>query len=490
MPCQWYAWFMPASNPPDGPDHAEVKRLRSVVRVRDREVAALRERVAALEQASAAAKNATAEREQRLRLLAGASELLSSSLDSRQAIAELARMVVPSIADWCGVDEVAPDGSIRRIALEHRDPEMIKVGEEFSRRYPQQADSPRGVSLVLRTGQTDWFPDIPDALLESSAIDAEHLALMRKLQLASYAVVAIRARRKILGTLTLVSGGPRRVSREDVEFAEELARRAGLALENARLYEASELARSELFDLVMNVPATIAWFRGRDLRYHLLNKYGRELVGRDDIIGKPLAEVFPTLPSAMIARLQTVFDTGLPFVGHDARLVLNGGLEQERYLDLVYLPTRDAAGTIDGLATFAFDVTAQTLARRRLEARAGDLAHSDARMRSLVDAIGAMVWIAGADGSPKEVSDAWIGFTGQSAADYARDGFLGAVHPDDREGIRSAWVPAVAAGERFTANVRLVRADGASSVVAAVAVPVRGEGGAVLEFLGCALPPG
>ena len=192
------------------------------------------------------AREALQAQQKRLAVLVQATERLASSLESRHALAELARLVVPRIADWCGIDELAPDGSIRRLAVEHRDPAKVALAHELALKYPPNPSAEHGVARVLRTGERDWVPDIPDELLVATTVDEEHLALARSLGLTSYAAVPLVARGRVLGALSLVSEGARRFGPEDLAFAEDLGRRAALALDNARLYEAAEAARAEL----------------------------------------------------------------------------------------------------------------------------------------------------------------------------------------------------------------------------------------------------
>jgi PAS domain S-box-containing protein len=204
------------------------------------------------------AHEALQRQQERIAVLAQATERLASSLDSRHALAELVKHVVPSLADWCAIDELAPDSTIRRLAVAHREPSKIALAHELVEKYPPKPDAPHGVPFVLRTGQSEWVPDIPDELLVATTEDEEHLALMRSLGLTSYAVVPVVARGRVLGALTLVSEGGRRLVSEDLGFAEELARRAAMALDNARLYEG--VARSEArMRALVDATAAIVW---------------------------------------------------------------------------------------------------------------------------------------------------------------------------------------------------------------------------------------
>lgn len=183
-----------------------------------------------------------AAREQ-LAFLAEASRVLASSLDYTTTLAAVARLAVPEIADWCAVDVLDADGVVERLAVVHTDPAKIELAFELQRRYPTDPESGTGIYQVLRTGQPDFYPEIPSALLAASAQDKEHLALMRELGLVSAMVVPLVAHERTLGAITLVSAeSGQHFTEADLALAEDLARRAALAVDNARLYrEAQEL---------------------------------------------------------------------------------------------------------------------------------------------------------------------------------------------------------------------------------------------------------
>ncbi len=426
---------------------------------------------------------------QRLAVLARAAETLSSSLDSRRSLAELTRLVVPELADWCAIDEVGPDGQIRRIATAHRDPARVALAAQIMAKYPPNPDAGHGVAAVLRTGTTEWVPDIPDQLLAAAARDDEHLALMRSLGLTSYATVPLIARGKVLGALSLVTEGERRLVEEDMRFAEELARRTALALENARLYETAEAAREHLHGLFMQAPAAICIGKGREHRYALANGPYQSILGRGALLGRTLRDVFPEAqdPSAF-AMIERVFDTGESFVAREMPVRLRWGDHPQagdRYFNVVFQATRDVTGHIDGVATFAFEVTDQVLAHRELEALAAAVAGNEARLRALVDATAAIVWTASAHGEVIEVSPSWLAFTGQTADEYRHGGFLDAIHPDDRARTMAIWASAVESRAAYAAEYRLRRHDGTYAHTLARSMPVLDANGEVREYAGC-----
>jgi PAS domain S-box-containing protein len=167
-----------------------------------------------------------------------ANDLFTRSLDYEKTLRSLAAITVPRLADWCAVDMLEPDGTLRRLAVEHPDPEMVRLAFELEQKYPSDPNSPYGAHEVARTGRTSWLKEIPEALLEASARSPEHLEALRKLRLRSFICAPIKVRDRVAGVLTLVNSDRSRTYDEsDVFIAEELALRAGHAVENARLYQ-------------------------------------------------------------------------------------------------------------------------------------------------------------------------------------------------------------------------------------------------------------
>ncbi len=176
--------------------------------------------------------------------LADVSQALSSSLDDDTILAHIAALAVPRIADFCIVDVVEPDGEVRRAAALHADPDRAPALERLAQRYSPSDRDRVGVPWVLREGQTLFSPSITAEQIAQVAQDAEHLELLQALDPGSAILVAIRLEGQVSGVITLVrTAGKRPYEPADVALAEELARRAGQALANARLYRASRRAR-------------------------------------------------------------------------------------------------------------------------------------------------------------------------------------------------------------------------------------------------------
>lgn len=165
--------------------------------------------------------------------LARASEILGASLDYEQTLQELAQLAVPRLADWCLIDLVK-GGVLEQAVCAHIDPEKRELARELARRTLKEPSPRHGVKHVLDTGRAEIFPSDHDT---DTAPGAEHPALFRELGARSYMCLPLRARGRTIGVLSLLSTRPeKRYGRADLEFAEEFARRAALAIENASLY--------------------------------------------------------------------------------------------------------------------------------------------------------------------------------------------------------------------------------------------------------------
>lgn len=177
------------------------------------------------------------------RVLADAGAALGDSLDYQITLGSLAKVVVPTLADWFAVDLLTSEGELERVSVSHPDPLKIALAQEMHRRYPPQREDPGSAWCVIKSGQPDWAELITDQQLEQAAKDADHLALLRSLKPRSYIRVPLTARGATIGLLTLVfAESGRRYRPADVDLATDLARRAAVAVDNARLLQELQLA--------------------------------------------------------------------------------------------------------------------------------------------------------------------------------------------------------------------------------------------------------
>ena len=185
--------------------------------------------------------------EEAQRLLAEASELLSSSLDYSSTLANVARMVVPKLADWCAVHILAEDGTVQLLAVAHADPGKVSFALDFQQRYFPDPNAPGGIARVVRTGQAEYYPEIPEQPPQHSLEDAEYFRFAQALGMKSAMILPLVARQQTLGAITLVwAESERHYTEADVNLGKDLANRAAIAIDNARLYQRAQALNEEL----------------------------------------------------------------------------------------------------------------------------------------------------------------------------------------------------------------------------------------------------
>jgi PAS domain S-box-containing protein len=175
--------------------------------------------------------------EENLRFLAGASAALAEISDFESTLKRIARLAVPHFADWSEVTVVEEGGAMRRLVATHADPERVRFAEELERRFPaDEASAPR---RVIRSGEPIFTPGVSEEMLRDIARSGEHLEMIRALGLRSFISVPMRSKGRTLGAITFAtSESGRTYTKFDLEAAEEVARRAAIALENAELVQA------------------------------------------------------------------------------------------------------------------------------------------------------------------------------------------------------------------------------------------------------------
>jgi PAS domain S-box-containing protein len=188
------------------------------------------------------------ESRERSEFLAEASALLARSLDYEGTLAALVRLAVPSLADWCFADVIDSDGSLRRVAVAHADPDHAELAEQLSTPHPAGLDpgASGGAPEVLRTGKPEIMSDPVSERGDADPADPEHVRVLTLLGARSSMCVPLVARGRTLGAITFVaSDSGRAYGASDLALAEELARRAAVAVDNARLYhERTRVART------------------------------------------------------------------------------------------------------------------------------------------------------------------------------------------------------------------------------------------------------
>jgi PAS domain S-box-containing protein len=223
-----------------------------------------------------------------------ASDALAHSLDYKATLSQVAELAAGAIADWCQVHVVEADGSIEEIAVAHNDPSQITFVRELHDRYPSAPTAATGPPAVIRSGEPELIPEITDEMIGAGAQDDLHRELLLQLGVRSYMCVPMHGREGVLGALSFIAtDSGRRFGRDELIFAEELARRAASAIENAQLYREAE-ARAQAARVLAAIGDGVLLV-DRGGRVRLWNSAAERVTGLTsaDVLDRPLVDVLP-----------------------------------------------------------------------------------------------------------------------------------------------------------------------------------------------------
>jgi len=313
------------------------------------------------------------------RFVAQASELLASSLEYERTLSNVAALAVELFADWCAIDMVEPDGSLSRLAIAHVDPDKVQLANELAEKYPPDPDAQYGVPNVIRTRRPELFTDITDELLvEATAETPELLGLLRELGLRSSMCVPLVAREQVLGAITFIAAeSGRRYDEHDLVTAQDLARRAATAVDNALLFRETQAARRDAQDSLAVVDAIFGAapvglaFMDTNFRYVRVNEALARINGlpAEDHLGRSLRAVLgEDLARTIEPYHRHVIETGEPILDLTVEGRTAAEPDEARNWLVSYYPVRDAADTILGVGVVITDVTERERARAAAEA--------------------------------------------------------------------------------------------------------------------------
>ena len=182
--------------------------------------------------------------EERQQLLNAISEKLVSSLDHQLTLQEIAQLIVPAMADYCRIAVLDEQQQIREIVANHIEPEKIALVRELYEQYKDRANSSHGLQKLLETGQPELITVVtPEVVAPFLQENPAILPIIHALGLSSYMGIPLIAREKVIGAVTFSSTQPQRCyTHDDLAFAQELARRIALTLDNAHLYAEAQKA--------------------------------------------------------------------------------------------------------------------------------------------------------------------------------------------------------------------------------------------------------
>ncbi len=292
-----------------------------------------------------------------LQVLLRASEIFSSSLDYKATLASVANLAVPRLADWCSVHIQEEDGTIRELALAHADPKMIRFAEELRERYPSDYSAPGGIGGVIRTGKPLFLPVVSDEMLVAGAKDTEHLKLIRRLNITSVMAVPLVAHGRTLGAISFIG---ERYTEQDLAFAEALASRAALAVENALLFREKarfaaiiESSTDAIIGKTLEGIIT-SWNEGAG------NVYGYTAA---EMIGKHISALIPAGQHDEHPRIVHSLQRGDAVTHYEMKRRKKDGTVID--VSLSVSPIRDAQASMVGVSVISRDITELMMAREK-----------------------------------------------------------------------------------------------------------------------------
>jgi len=258
----------------------------------------------------------------------------------------------------------------------------------------------------------------------------------------------------------------------------EMFRRAQAVQE---VNQALSRERQHLHELFEQAPGFIAALSGPDYVFTMANAAYRQVVGRSDLIGKPVRDALPeVVEQGFIDLLDHVYQTGKPFVGRGVRVIIRQGPDdtvEERFLDFVYQPIFSRDGAVSGIFVQGHDVTDHRRAENALR-------ESEERFRAIANSIDQLIWATRPDGYHDYYNQRWYEYTGVPEGSTHGSAWNGLFHPDDRERAWATWRHSLETGEPYHIEYRLRHRSGEYRWVLGRAQPVRDEQGRITRWYG------
>jgi PAS domain S-box-containing protein len=274
----------------------------------------------------------------------------------------------------------------------------------------------------------------------------------------------------VTARLQLVRGGSERVLESNQDLTERTRAEGALRASEARLA-----------DIIRQAPAFMCVLRGPDHVFELANEEYFRLVGRRDLVGQPLEKALPELGSQGYGELlDRVYATGEPFEGREMRVLLErqpGAAPEEAWVDFVYLPLRDADHRVSGIFVHGVDLTAEVRARHRIE-------ESEARLRTMADAMPQLAWIAQPDGFIFWYNQRWYDYTGTTPEQMEGWGWERVHDPTVLPAVLERWKGSISTGQPFDMVFPLRGADGCFHPFLTRVFPLKDDQGQVVQWFG------
>ena len=412
--------------------------------------------------------------------LAQVNKVLNSSLDYQNTLSSIAQLIVPQLADWFSIDLPNAEGQFELIELYHKDPARVQWAKTLREKYPIDPDASTGAPHVVRSGQSELYSEITDEILLASVKNEEELAFARQIGFSSVMNVPLIASGRTIGVISFVSTElGRNYDQHDLVLAEEVGRRAGVALENARLYREAKQARDQLNIILQGVADGII-VHDKDGQIIYANEAATQLTGYALI-----QAMMETSPLGFLSKYEMIDEQGHPFPPSQLthRRVFAGELEAratigyrnttthqpERWTLVKSRSVFDDQGKSLYAITIIHDITEQKVAEEvRHQLADIVLSSSDAIIGKTLDGI----------------VTSWNG-SAERMYGYTTDEIVGQpitlLFPRDRQDEFSAIMERIKRGERLDHYETMrVRKDGTRLNVSVTVSPIKDASGEII----------
>ncbi len=407
-------------------------------------------------------------------------KVFNSSLDYQKTLSSIAQLIVPQLADWFAIDLLNAEGQFELIELYHKDPEQVQWAKTLREKYPIDPNASIGTANVVQTGQSELYSEISDEMLLASVKNEEELTIARQIGFSSLMYVPLIVSGRATGVVSFVSSeSGRKYDQHDLALAEEIGRRAGVALENARLYRDAKQARDQLNIILQGVADGII-VHNKDGQIIYANEAATQLTGYALI-----QAMMENSPLGMLSKYEMIDEQGHPFPPSQLthRRVFAGELEARATIGYRNTTTRqperwtlvksrsvfvDQGKSLYAI-TIVHDITEQKVAEEvRHQLAAIVLSSSDAIIGKTLDGI-VTSWNRSAERMYGYTTDEIVGQP------------ITLLFPHDRQDEFSAIMERIKRGERLDHYETMrVRKDGTRLNVSVTVSPIKDASGEII----------
>ncbi|HSF74076.1 MAG TPA: PAS domain S-box protein, partial [Microcoleus sp.] len=357
--------------------------------------------------------------QQRSALLAEVSKMLADAFDGETVLQKVAELAINSIADGCCIHLTESDSKVRLVAVAHAEPSIVETINNFSIRSLSAENAVNGYPLVICSGKSELIAEVDEEILAAGAENAAELEILRSLNIGSHACVPLRARGRVMGSITcFTSKLGRSYSAEDMAMLEDLAYRLAIALDNARLYAEVQQALSQtsqsfaLIDALLEASPLAICFMDREMRFIRINQVLAELNGLpiEQHLGQDFRQLLPEHAAKFAPIIQQVLATGQPVLNLEMSGEPDGKPGYFGYWLANYYPVKNEREEIIGVGLIITDITAAKKTELALR-------ESEMRFRSVVESnmIGIGFWDG--NGEVTDANDALLEMIGYTRED-------------------------------------------------------------------------